>query len=145
MSKLDDFIALANAALGRTRGAQMLAVDDNGDAAAVRADASGAVRIVGDVDVDTSDLATQATLAAVLALLQTPTKHTAIVKSDDTDLTAIANFGVYVGGDGDLAYRTSGTSGTTVTLPVSKGQLVYGAFTRVMAATTATNLVGVSR
>jgi len=92
----------------------------------------------------TADPATQTTLAAILAKLTTPTLHTAIVASDATDLTALANVGVIVGGAGNLAYRLTGAPSTTVTLAVVAGQFVPGAFARVMAATTATGIVGVS-
>jgi hypothetical protein len=89
--------------------------------------------------------ATQTTLAAVLAILAIPTKHTDITKSNDTPLDDIANVGVIIGGAGTLVYRTSGTSGTSANLPVVAGQFVPGQFTRVMAATTATGIVGVAR
>ncbi len=97
------------------------------------------------VEVSGGTVATQTTLAAVLAALATPPTHTAITASDATDLTSIANFGVYIGGAGNLVYRTVGAPSTTVTLAVVAGQLVYGQFTRVMAATTATGIVGVAR
>ena len=84
-------------------------------------------------------------LDSIVSLLAIPTKHTAITKSDDTDLTTFANYGVYIGGDGNLKYRTVGVPNTTITLPVVAGQFVVGQFTRVMAATTATSIVGVSR
>ena len=95
-----------------------------------------AVPVSGTLTIDAASLA---------SMLAAPPKHVAIVKSDDTDLTELANVGVYVGGDGNLAYRTVGDPTTTVTLPVLAGQFVWGQFTRVMAATTATGLVGVSR
>lgn len=85
------------------------------------------------------------TAPTLAALLASPTLHTPITKSDDTDVTAFANFGVYVGGAGELHYRLTGAPGTTVPLNVVAGQFVYGQFTRVMAATTATGIVGVSR
>lgn len=89
--------------------------------------------------------ATAALQSEIAALLEIPTLHTAITASDATDLTAIANVGVLVGGAGNLAYRLTGASTTTVTLPVVAGQFVPGQFTRVMAATTATGVVGVAR
>ena len=83
--------------------------------------------------------------ATVAALLAIPTLHTAITKSDATDLTTFANVGVIVGVAGNLAYRCVGAASTTVTLAVVAGQFVPGQFTRVMAATTATGVVGVAR
>lgn len=104
--------------------------------AALQADDSGNLKITGSVT---------ATTTALEALLAIPTKHTAITKSDSTDLTALANVGVLIGGAGDLAYRLTGAPTTTVTLAVVAGQFVPGQFTRVMAATTATGIVGVAR
>jgi hypothetical protein len=106
--------------------------------------------------VDVSTLATHAkqdTLAglvaalqaAIQALLESPTTHNAITKSDATELDDLANVGVIIGGAGDLAYRLAGAPSTTITLPVVAGQFVPGQFTRVMAATTATSIVGVAR
>lgn len=89
--------------------------------------------------------ATETTLAAILELGAAPSTHTAITAADATDVTAIANVGVYIGGAGNLAYRTAGAPTTTVTLAVVAGQFVWGQFTRVMTATTATGIVGVKR
>ena len=132
---------------------------------------SAAVPVTGTVTatVDTTALATQTTLAAVLAkliaapataalqtaanviattiaeLLPSPTLPTAITAHDDTDLTALANVGVIIGGAGNLAFRMTGAPSTTVALAVVAGQFVPGQFTRIMAATTATNIVGLAR
>ena len=153
MGTLNDLLTNTKAAM-KARIGSVLMIREHGQTDAtdrivmVRQGASGGLEVeaaAGATLVDTSTLATQVTAAAILALLQTPTKHTAITPHDDTDLATLANFGIYVGGDGNLAYRTAGTAGTTVTLAVVQGQFVYGAFTRVMAATTATNLVGVAR
>jgi hypothetical protein len=76
------------------------------------------------------------------SLLAPPTKPTAITASDETDLTALASIGVTIGVGGNLAFRMVGAPSTTITLAVYAGQFVYGQFTRVMAATTATGIVG---
>jgi len=86
--------------------------------------------------------ANHADLAAVLAALTPPSTPAAITPSDSTDLTSIASVGISIGGDGTLAFRCAGAPSTTVSLPVVAGQFVWGKFTRVMAATTATGLVG---
>lgn len=72
----------------------------------------------------------------------TPTsKAVAITPSDSTDLTGIR--AIYVGGAGNLAVRLKRNSGTTITLTgVTAGSTHELQVTRVMAATTATNLVG---
>jgi hypothetical protein len=92
-----------------------------------------------------STVATEAKQDDIITALGIPTTHTAITKSDATDLTSLANVGVIIGGAGDLAYRCTGNPSTTVTLTVVAGQFIPGQFTRVMAATTATNIVGVAR
>ena len=71
-----------------------------------------------------------------------PKKGVAITPSDTTDLTPIAPIGITVGGSGTLVARYAGDLATSVSLPVQAGQFVYGQFSRVMAATTATNLIG---
>lgn len=70
-----------------------------------------------------------------------PSDFIACTPSDSTVVTGC--YGVYVGGAGDLAVRGIGsTSGTTVTLVgVPAGTFVPGRFSRIMAATTATNIV----
>lgn len=68
-------------------------------------------------------------------------KLISITASDDTDLTGVR--GLYVGGDGDLAVRMVDDPTTTVTLAgVTAGAIIPIRVTRVMAATTATNIVG---
>jgi hypothetical protein len=65
----------------------------------------------------------------------------AITKSDTTDLTGVR--GVYVGGAGNLAVRMVNDPSTTVTIVgVAAGTLLPIRVTRVMAATTATDLTG---
>lgn len=69
-----------------------------------------------------------------------PSRWSSVTKSDTTDLTG--SIGIYVGGDGDVAVRTLNNPDTTVTFTgLQAGALVPGNFTRVMAATTATNIL----
>lgn len=77
-------------------------------------------------------------IAAAQPYLKPPGSHTPIVPSDATDTSAIASIGLLVTAAGDLAVRGTTTTGTTVSYPVVAGQYVYGSFSRVMAATTAT-------
>ena len=76
------------------------------------------------------------------SLLAPPTKATAITASDATDLTTIAPIGITIGVGGTLVARFAGAPTTSVTMTVQAGQFVYGQFVRVMAATTATGIVG---
>jgi len=71
----------------------------------------------------------------------TSTKAVEITKSDSTDYTGVR--AIYVGGAGNLAVRLTRDPATTITLiAVTVGQIYDLRVTRVMAATTATNLVG---
>jgi len=71
---------------------------------------------------------------------QMPSTWAAVTKSDTTDLTGC--IGIYVGGTGDVAVRTLNNASTTVTFSsVPVGTFIPGNFTRVMAATTATNML----
>lgn len=68
-------------------------------------------------------------------------KAIAITPSDSTDLNGVR--AIYVGGAGNLAVRLGRDPSTTITLTaVVVGQIYDLRVTRVMAATTATNLVG---
>lgn len=63
----------------------------------------------------------------------------AVTASDDTVLNCQ---GLYVGGTGDLALQAADQAGTTVTLQdIPAGTFVPIACYKVMAATTATNIV----
>ena len=93
--------------------------------------------------VDTSLLATQATLAAIQALATTPTIPTQITASDDTDTSTLTAKGLLVETAGDLAVRGTGAPSTTVTITVAAGQYVPIQCSRVMAASTAV-VVGLS-
>ncbi len=80
-------------------------------------------------------------VVALLTALLPPGSHTPVTPSDSTDVTAIATIGLRVtsiGGGASLTVRGKTTSSTSVTIPVVAGQYVYGQFSRVMAATTAT-------
>lgn len=67
-------------------------------------------------------------------------KLAAVTASDATDLTGAR--ALYVGGGGDVALRAVNSSTTTVTLVgVPSGTILPIRVTRVMAATTATNIV----
>ena len=81
---------------------------------------------------------------AALVSSVVPTTATAITASDSTDVTATTAGGILVGGAGNLAVRTVGAPSTTVTIAVVAGQYVPVQCTRVMAATTATGIVGLS-
>ena len=64
-----------------------------------------------------------------------------ITPSDSTDLTGIKQ--IYIGGAGNLAVRLTRDPNTTITLTAPPvGSVWKLSVTRVMAATTATNLVG---
>lgn len=91
-----------------------------------------------------ADPATQTTLAALLALAGTPGTPSAITPHDDTDTSTITAKGIIVGGAGDLIVRGVDAPLVSVTIPVQAGQYVGCHCSRVMAATTATGLVGLS-
>lgn len=116
---------------------------------AVTSDTSNALRVTElgiplGGSMSTEALATQATLAALLALAGTPGTPSAITKSDDTDTSTITAKGIIVGGAGDLIVRGVDAPLVSVTIPVQAGQYVGCHCSRVMAATTATGLVGLS-
>lgn len=68
-------------------------------------------------------------------------KAIAITPSDSTDLTGVRE--IYVGGAGNLAVRLTGDPNTTITITAPPvGSRLELKVTRVMAATTATALVG---
>jgi hypothetical protein len=69
-------------------------------------------------------------------------KVAAVTASDATDLTGAR--ALYIGGGGDVAVRCINSSGTTVTFTaVPGGSILPIRVTRVMAATTATNIVAI--
>ncbi len=78
----------------------------------------------------------------LLLVLRPPNKTTTITPSDATDLSGIVSRGVFIGGSGNLVFKLSADT-VAVTVPVTAGQFVAGNFLRVMAATTATNVVGI--
>lgn len=68
-----------------------------------------------------------------------PDRLRAVTPSDSTDLTGTR--ALFVGGAGSVAVRMIGDPTTTVTLTgVTAGQMLPLRVTRVMAATTATNI-----
>lgn len=67
-------------------------------------------------------------------------KVTNITASDSTDLTGVRE--LRIGGAGNLSIRSIAQPGTTVTFAVTAGERVPVRVTRVMAATTATGIVG---
>jgi len=68
-------------------------------------------------------------------------KLAAVAKSDATDLTAIANKGLYVGTGGDMVVRAVGDVAAVTLKNVQDGSFIEGNFARVMAATTASDIV----
>lgn len=126
-------------------GGGVLPILEKADGTGINAQAGANGGLAVEFASGATALATEATMSAIAALLPSPTLPTAITASDATDLTSLVNVGVLVGGAGDLAFRLTGAPSTTVTLAVVAGQFVPGQFTRVMAATTATNLVGLGR
>lgn len=85
------------------------------------------------------DAASEATLAALYAVLAQPTRTFPITPSDTTDLSSTVTKGLIVSVAGTLVYKLSGDS-TASTITVFGGQYVPGVVSRVMAATTATVL-----
>jgi hypothetical protein len=68
-------------------------------------------------------------------------KAVAITKSDSTDLTGVKQ--IYVGGTGTVVVRLTRAPTTDITFAaVPVGTVLKLNVTRVMAATTATNLIG---
>lgn len=69
-----------------------------------------------------------------------PGRWAAVTPSDSTDIEG--SIGLYVGTAGNVAVRTVNAAGTTVTFSnVPAGSFLPGNFTRVMAATTASNIL----
>lgn len=108
----------------------MLASDDAG---AAKVSIAGGLALI----------ATAALQSALNSLVATPTTPTAITKSDSTDTTTITAKGILVGGAGNVVVRGVGST-TDVTIAAVAGQYIPLQASRVMAATTATGLVGLS-
>lgn len=126
-------------------GVILAASDDSADI--LQSDGAGAAL--------TSDATAQASLASILAgmatgalqsalnaLVATPGTPTPIIKSDDTVTTSITAKGIWVGGAGDLVVKGA-AGGDARTIKVAAGYCPINC-SRVMAATTATDLVGLS-
>jgi len=97
-----------------------------------------------DLPVASDGLSIPTTNAALLALLSKcapPTKGVAITPNDNTDITASATKYLWVGGKGTLVVKFAGDSTTTSIVIAIDGTWVPGEFSRVMTATTATNIV----
>ncbi len=72
-------------------------------------------------------------------LQETATRYGAVTKSDTTVLKFKA---LYIGGAGSVVLKEAGTDGADVTFAaVPVGTTLYVSGTRVMAASTATNVV----
>ena len=81
-------------------------------------------------------------MAQAGAYTEPGTKAVAVTPSNSTDLTGTR--GIYIGGGGDLAVRMVGDPTTTVTLTgVVAGTVLPLRVTRIMAATTATNITAI--
>jgi hypothetical protein len=94
-------------------------------------------------DVDGLETLVTATNAA-LQLLKQPTLSVAVTASDATDLTATCTKGLWVGTGGNLSVKLAGDSAATTWKNVPAGTYVPGAYSRVMAATTAADVVCLS-
>ncbi len=114
---------------------QLYALTSAGARVPLRADASGNLTL--GANIDTSALATQATLAALLAAAQDPTTYTAITPSDSTPVTSTCTKGLFVAVTGNV--NITGVGGSAVSLGTQiAGTTIPGALSRVNAATTAT-------
>lgn len=102
-----------------------------------------------DRDLEVSDDGLRVGFSATdRANLGPPGSHTPLTPSDSTDLATAAEGGgpaasigflvVSVSGGSVISYRGATTTSTTVTHDVVAGQYVYGNYSRLMAATTAT-------
>jgi hypothetical protein len=72
--------------------------------------------------------------------LESSDEYVAITKSDDTVLVGVR--ALYVGGAGDVAVRAPGSSTTITFVGVPAGTVLPIVVGKVMAATTATSIVG---
>lgn len=83
-------------------------------------------------------------LISLIGLATTPTITTAITASDATDLSTLTTKGVIVGVDGTVIIRSTGNAAVSVTFNAVAGQYIPVQCSRIMAASTATGLVGLS-
>lgn len=124
---------------------QVFAYGPDDEPIGLACDEDGNLTLAANIDIDTTGLATTAKQDALLAALQQPTKVTAVTKHDDTDITATASKGLWVGTGGDLAVKGVGDSSATTLLAVPSGTYIPGAYQRVMATnTTASNIASFS-
>lgn len=104
-----------------------------------------AVPVSGTVTatVDVSTLATHVLQTALNALAATPETPTAITPSDATDTSALTTKGIKVSGAGTLVVKAL-SGGADVTYTAVAGDYFPCNVSRVMAASTATGIVGLS-
>ncbi len=72
-----------------------------------------------------------------------PTKFAAVTKSDSTDLTGVATKGLYVGTTGSVVVKGVNDTVAVTFASVPAGAFIPGNFSRVMNATTASNIVAI--
>ena len=136
----------------------VLPLNDAGDAVECEIDATLEVDTTGlatSAKQDTAQTSLTAILAAVdqlegyldtieakLAALAVPSTFTAITPSDSTDVTSACSKGVQVTVTGNVNLTGLGGSAVSWSTQVA-GTVIYGSFSRVNAATTAT-VVGLS-
>jgi len=68
-----------------------------------------------------------------------PTKWVSHTPSDSTDITG--SIGFYVGGSGNVVAQCLNNTGVSVTFAALQGTVIPGNFTRIMASSTATNIL----
>lgn len=125
-----------------TGGSQVTAIKQGGNTATVSA--SGALKVDGSATtqpISAASLPLPTGAATNLSMAQ-PTTSIAITPSDSTDLTATVTKGLWVGTAGNLSIKLSADSAAVTLSNVPSGTYVPGAYARIMAATTATNIVG---
>lgn len=159
---------MARPTTSKPAAVQLYGFDTSDEPVGLACDDDGNLTLAADIDIDTTGLATgakqdtgntslssidtklssQATAAkqdTLLAALQQPTKVTAVTKHDDTDITATASKGLWIGTGGDVAVKGVGDSAATTLLAVPSGTYIPGAYQRVMATnTTASNIASFS-
>lgn len=133
---------MARPTTSKPAAVQLYGFDTSDEPVGLACDDDGNLTLAADIDIDTTGLATAAKQDALLAALQQPTKVTAVTKHDDTDITATASKGLWIGSGGDVAVKGVGDSSATTLVAVPSGTYIPGAYQRVMATnTTASNIV----
>ncbi len=140
---------------GQTTAAKSVSVVFASDAPAITATvsldggATAALQTTGNTSLSTiatnttsiATAAAQATQLTALNLLTMPKSTTAVTTSDSTDTTAYCGKGIWVGVGGDVAVKMLSDSSATTLKNIPSGSFVPGQFLRIMAATTATNII----